>query len=48
VYLAFYGALPKTRAPTCSLYDVKSSIISRKLPRFFYSGHSSCPLKARA
>jgi len=30
------------------LYDAKSSTISRKLPRFFYSGHLSCPLKAHA
>jgi hypothetical protein len=48
VYLVFYGALPKTKAPTCSLYDAKSSTISRKLPCFFYSGRLPHPLKAHA
>jgi len=48
VYLAFSGALPKTRAPIYSLYDAKISFISRKLPQFFYSGRLSCPLKAHA
>jgi hypothetical protein len=46
VYLAFYGALSKTRTPTCSLYDAKSSTISRKFHRFFYSGRLSYHLKA--
>jgi hypothetical protein len=35
VYLTFCDALSKIRAPTCSLHDAKSSIISRKLPWFF-------------
>jgi len=48
VYLEFYGALSKIKAPTCSLYDAKSSNISRKLPRFFDSGRSSGPLRAHA
>jgi hypothetical protein len=48
VYLAFCGALPKTKTPIYSLYDAKISIISRKLPQFFYSRRLSCPLKAHA
>jgi hypothetical protein len=40
VYLVFYGVLPKTKAPTCSLYDIKISTISRKLPCFFFFHYS--------